>query len=132
MTDTMPGYVAEGSPLSDPRRRTDRAPLALKAELELPAGTWTPARLGNMGPDGAFIECDSTVAPGDRVQVRFVLDSFPVGFEVPAEVRWRREVVGFGVQFIGLCGYDRAALDDYCQRRLEAARATRGLDGEPA
>lgn len=112
---------------SNQRRAPRLGPLELPAEVVLASGDRRQVSLANLGPDGAFVSCGSAASPGDRVELRFELQSHPIAFQLEGDVRWRNGHRGFGVQFRGTSPYDRAALDDYCQCCLERSRqAMRG------
>jgi hypothetical protein len=96
------------------------------AESAAPGARASAAKVENLGPDGAFLrtEAASRLEPGARVLLRFSIDSHPIPFELEAEVRWVRPGTdgGVGLHFVSIAPYDRSALDDYCQRRIDEAR----------
>lgn len=108
----------------------------MRADIEIPAelilapesgeeAARAPARIGNLGPEGAFVKTWAKVAQGTRVRLHFGIESHPIPFVIDAEVRWTRDG-GIGLQFLNVPPYDRSVLDDYCQRRIEELRGGAG------
>jgi uncharacterized protein (TIGR02266 family) len=82
------------------------------------------AAIGNLGPDGAYVKTSKKVDQGARVRLAFKLSSHPLPLDVLATVMWMREGAdgGLGLQFVDFPAYERSAIDDFCQHRLEETR----------
>ncbi len=93
---------------------------------EAASATWVT--IENLGPDGAFLKTTRSLGAGARVRVRFRLLSYPLAFDAPADVRWRRTdpEPGLGVQFTGLPAYEQAAIGDHLHAWLDERRGDTG------
>lgn len=114
------------------KRRTPRVEMEIPAEIkDAQNGKKAAAAIGNLGPDGAFVKVSSKVEPGSKVFLCFKLSSHPLPFAIESDVRWQREGAegGIGLQFLNCPAFDRAAIDDFCQHRLEETRGTGGGGG---
>jgi hypothetical protein len=112
-----------------------------RVEMEIPAevfevvngasGKPHQATVGNLGPEGAFVKSDAKIEQGGRVRVVFKLSSHPLPLDFEAEVRWARDGAGggLGICFLTCPMYERAAIDDFCQQRIEDARGGAGGGG---
>jgi uncharacterized protein (TIGR02266 family) len=105
------------------KRRHPRVDMEIPAEL-ISASQTIEVAIGNLGPEGAFIKCSRKPEAGTRVKLAFKISSHPLPFNIEAEVRWLKDGAdgGIGVHFIDFPPFDRAALDDFCQHRLEEVR----------
>lgn len=105
------------------KRRHPRVDMEIPAEL-VEATQKADVAIGNLGPEGAFIRCARKPEAGTRVKLAFKISSHPLPFNIESEVRWIMEGPqgGIGVHFIDFPPFDRAALDDFCQHRLEEQR----------
>ncbi len=133
--------AAESETHTTERRRAPRVSMDIPVEVaalecddaaRVRARAAGPATLLNLGPDGAYLTFDGAhgLQVGALVELRFAIDSLPLPLVLQAVVRWIRERTsapgepppGVGVQFRGVVEYERSALADYCQRRLEERR----------
>lgn len=89
------------------------------------------AAIGNLGPDGAFVKTSKKLEAGTRVRLAFKISSHPLPFDIEAEVRWAKDGSdgGLGVQFLNCPAYDRSAIDDFCQHRIEETRGPSAAAG---
>lgn len=109
------------------KRRIPRVDMEIQAELQDAADAAAKLEhvaIGNLGPDGAFVKISRKFEPGARVRLQFRLSSHPLPFDIESDVRWQREGAegGVGLQFLNCPAFDRAAIDDFCQHRLEETR----------
>lgn len=101
-----------------------------RVDMEIPAaitdagGKKHEVAIGNLGPEGAYIKTTKKFDSGAKVSIGFRITSHPLPFDVPSEVRWHRDGPdgGIGIHFIDFPPYDRAAVDDFCQHRIEESR----------
>ena len=116
------------------KRRYPRVDMEIPAELQdaQDGARRSEAAIGNLGPDGACVKTSKKFEAGSRVRLAFKLSSHPLPFAVLAEVRWQRDGVdgGLGVQFMDCPAYDRSAIDDFCQHRLEETRGSASSAGD--
>ena len=105
-------------------RRIDLSIAAVLREITEFGGRTLKVALANLGPEGAYIRTSAKVPIGAKVRLGFRLDSYPLEFDVEADVRWQRDgpEAGIGVQFRELARYERNAIDDCCQRWLDEQR----------
>ena len=112
------------------KRKHPRVEMAIPAELFEGEGRAAPhqATVGNLGPDGAFVQSDVKVDQGAKVRLVFKLSSHPLPLDFEAEIRWVRDGAGggVGVHFLTCPNYERAAIDDFCQQRIEDSRGGGG------
>lgn len=114
--------------MSVKNRRSPRVDMEIPAEIvdAQDASRRFEVAIGNLGPDGVYAKASKRVDVGNRVRLLFKLTSHPLPFDALAEVRWQREGAagGLGLQFIDFPVYDRCAIDDFCQHRLEETRGS--------
>jgi hypothetical protein len=112
--------------LSAKKRRHARVDMEIPAQLSDTANgaRKSDVAIGNLGPDGAYVKTQQRLESGKHVRLLFKISSHPLPFDIEAEVRWFREGAegGVGLQFLNCPAFDRAALDDFCQHRIEETR----------
>jgi hypothetical protein len=113
------------------KRKHPRVEMEIPAEL-VDGGKGATARkipvaIANLGPDGAFVKMQKKMEAGTQVRLQFKVSSYPLPLEIGCEVLWWRDAQGvveggIGVHFTECPAYERAAIDDFCQQRLEDTR----------
>lgn len=108
-------------------RRTERAPIVLRAELRRgrrDAALVKPGEVSDLSVGGAYIVTSAPAQLGDEVWIRFVAPTAWEPLDLRGEVRWV-EAGGFGVAFAG----------ELTEAELRAVRALvdmAGFAAEPA
>jgi Tfp pilus assembly protein PilZ len=108
-------------------RRTERAPIVLRAELRRgrrDAALVKPGEVSDLSVGGAYIVTTAAAAMGEEVWIRFVAPTAWEPLDLRGEVRWV-EPGGFGVAFAG----------ELSEAELRAVRALvdmAGFAAEPA
>jgi hypothetical protein len=110
-----------------------------RVDMEIPAevadiadgGRKYDATVGNLGPEGAYVKSCAKIEQGAKVRLSFKISSHPLPIECEAEVRWARDGAGggLGVHFLDCPPFERAAIDDFCQYRIEESRGAGGGGG---
>lgn len=86
--------------MSENRRSTTRYDVSLAATVAIDDQE-LDRRITNLSLGGAFVDHDTRLSIGTRVDLRFRLPNREAPIAIGAEVRWVAEN-GFGVQFDGL------------------------------
>jgi uncharacterized protein (TIGR02266 family) len=113
----MPAHFADDSPrASTEHLRTDRRfDRSVPIEFTYEGHTQT-ARTRNMSLGGVFIETDTRLPYGARIQMRFRVSTQVEAIEVGGQVRWCEssdEGEGVGLRFDGLRAREVWALNRY-------------------
>src|SRR5262245_42350347 len=74
---------------------------------------WIAAETRNIGVGGAFIASADVQPVGTAMTVELSLPTSDQVFTLPAIVRWARENVGMGIQFVGVDVLILLELNDY-------------------
>jgi hypothetical protein len=100
------------------RRTYPRAEIRRPVTIESAQGT-IEAKLRNLGIGGAYIHCDKTPEPGERI-VLTIRPPESSALEVIAEVIWAGKVLalGMGVRFVEMSDEDRQFISDTVSRFL--------------
>ena len=100
------------------RRTYPRAEIRWPVTIESARGT-IEAKLRNLGIGGAYIHCDETPEPGERI-VLTIRPPESAALEVIAEVIWAGKVLalGMGVRFVEMSDEDRQFILDAVSRLL--------------
>ena len=122
--------------LLNPKEPDQRAAVRMPSGLPVNVGIGTGAVqgvIGNISRIGMFVKLESPPAPGQEVQLQFILPDIPRLFEVRARVVWsvRRDVgapvPGMGVEFTSLDAAGANQINAFVRVELErfgAAPAT--------
>ena len=91
-----------------------RWPIKIKTAQGLIEG-----RLRNLGSGGAYIHCEQTPEPGERVALTINPPDQPP-FEIAAEVVWTGKVfaLGMGVNFVEISDTDRDFIAEIVSKRF--------------
>jgi uncharacterized protein (TIGR02266 family) len=98
------------------RRIYPRAEIRWPVTIESAQGT-IEAKLRNLGIGGAYIHCEETPDPGERISLTIrPPESSPL--KVTAEVIWAGKVLalGMGVRFVEMSDEDRQFISDAISR----------------
>ena len=100
------------------RRTYPRAEIRWPVTVESAQGT-IEAKLRNLGIGGAYIHCDETPEPGERI-VLTIRPPESAALEIIAEVMWAGKVLalGMGVRFVEMSDEDRQFILDAVSRLL--------------
>jgi len=100
------------------RRTYPRAEIRWPVTIES-AGGIIEAKLRNLGIGGAYIHCDETLEPGERVSLTIRPPESAV-LKITAEVIWAGKVLalGMGVRFVEMSDEDRQFISDAVSRLL--------------
>ena len=100
------------------RRIYPRAEIRWPVTIESARGT-IEAKLRNLGIGGAYIHCDETPEPGERI-VLTIRPPESAALEIIAEVMWAGKVLalGMGVRFVEMSDEDRQFILDAVSRLL--------------
>jgi len=108
------------------KRRHPRVEMELPGELFEGVGGKTThhVTVGNLGPEGAFVKADAKIDQGAKVRIVFRISNHALPLDIDGEVRWARDGAGggLGVHFTTCPAFERSAIDDFCQQRIEDAR----------
>lgn len=74
---------------------------------------WIAAETRNIGVGGAFIASTRVQPVGTAMTIELTLPTSDEVFTMPAIVRWSREDVGMGIQFVGVEIQVVLELNDY-------------------
>ena len=101
------------------RRSYPRAEIRWPVTIESARGT-IEAKLRNLGIGGAYIHCDETPEPGERISLK-IRPSESSELKVIAEVIWAGKVLalGMGVRFVEMSDEDRQFISDTVSKLLK-------------
>ena len=101
------------------RRSYPRAEIRLPVTIESARGT-IEAKLRNLGIGGAYIHCDETPEPGERISLK-IRPPESSELKVIAEVIWAGKVLalGMGVRFVEMSDEDRQFISDTVSKLLK-------------
>jgi len=101
------------------RRTYPRAEIRWPVTIESARGT-IEAKLRNLGIGGAYIHCDETAEPGERISLT-IRPPESSELEVIAEVIWAGKVLalGMGVRFVEMSDEDRQVISDAVSKLLK-------------
>jgi len=105
--------------LEEDRRSYPRAEIRWPVTIESARGT-IEAKLRNLGIGGAYIHCDETPEPGERISLT-IRPPESSELEVIAEVIWTGKVLalGMGVRFVEVSDENRQFISDSVSKLLK-------------
>jgi hypothetical protein len=104
--------------VEEDRRSYPRAEIRWPVTIESARGT-IEAKLRNLGIGGAYIHCEETPEPGERISL-IIRPPEASAFKIIAEVIWAGKVLalGMGVRFVEMSDEDRQFIADTISRLL--------------
>jgi uncharacterized protein (TIGR02266 family) len=113
------------NPKEPDQRAAVRTPSGLPVNVRAGAGAAVQGVIGNISRVGMFVKLERPPAPGQEVQLQFILPDIPRLFEVQARVVWsvRRDagvpVPGMGVEFTNLDAAGAGQINAFVRVELE-------------
>ena len=110
-------------------RRLDTDLPARVKNLSDPASETMEVTIINLGPEGAFLQCEDHYPVQSQIALDFKIDSYPKEINVIAKVLWQKESeteTGMGCQFIHIPLFEKNIIIDYILRRYAEYQARYG------
>jgi len=107
-------------------RRLDTDLEAMVKNLSEPESDELTVRIVNLGPEGAFINCETLPPVQSQIALDFKIDSYPKEINVIAKVLWHKKKeneFGFGCQFVHIPLFEKNIIIDYILRRYAEYQA---------